>query len=230
MNKELTKPESNEVMKYDAKELGAASEVTAGDIVIGRIGIMQALSQLVKDKKCFAGDVIDTETEEKHEQPLEFIILKSHKYWVVTENDEYKERFPAIHQNEYPWTEGNIKRMYNHAFYVLLAKDIKDGMLMPYEISFRSTELRVARKISKMLMILGQKNIPSWGRAFLYKVEEKRKGKHSWYGASISPGRETTKEEKEASYKMFMQIKSAEATGNVSHASDDIDISGVEEY
>lgn len=209
MSKELTKKQNTEVSKE--VNLGAGGQVSAADLLIGRLGCLQHLSQLVKDGVAKAGQIVDTESGEVlggkgTDKPMEYVVLSVNKYWVITENGEYKTRIPGTHQNEYLWEEGNIKRMFNISFYVLLKKDLDNDVIMPYEMSFRSTELRTARKIMKMLFIMGTKKQASWNRYFTASVNEKKKGQHSWYAYDINMGAETSANVREMSSAVFSQI------------------------
>lgn len=212
MNKEkneLTTTKTNAIANASDDALGAAGQVSASDLMIGRIGCLQHLSQLVKDGVAKSGTIVDTETGEVlggAQNALSFLILSVNKYWIITENDEYKARIPGTHQNEYPWEEGNIKRMFNISYYVLLKKDLDKEIIMPYEISFRSTELRTARKIQKILFVLGSKGQPSWCKYFNAKVVERKKGKYSWFAYDISVGEDVKAEYQEAAAGVFKQI------------------------
>jgi hypothetical protein len=217
--KELTTVEKTEMTEYDDSVLGACNDITTHDLQIGRIGIMQPGSILVKEEKARQGAVIDTETEEelayKTETPLEFLIVKSQKYWVEYKNDEFFQRLPAIHQNEKPWSEGEIDRMFTHSFYILLKRDVEAGMVMPYELSFRSTELKTAKRISKILFMMGQQRKPSWSKVFKLTTDLKTKGKHSWFASKVDIGEDANDDMKKAAYTLYQQMNNA---STVSHA------------
>jgi len=212
MGKELTKKEQNEAIERDPTVLGACDEISGSDLSIGRIGIMQPGSEMVKEDKARQGAIVDTETEEelgyKSEKPLEFFIFKTARFWVEYKGEEFLRRIPAQHQNELPWQDGEIRRMYTHSFYIVLKKDIEEGLLMPYELSFRSTELKVARRLSKMLFLLRQQKQPSWKRCFKLTTELKKKGSYSWYGSKISLGDDATQDEMNAAYTLYKQMDS----------------------
>lgn len=214
-----------EVAQYDETQLGAVNDVTAADITPGRISVMQKTSVLVDEEKAKAGEIVNLDTEEvlgDSETACEVVILKSHKYWIEKEGDDFKARFPATDPNELPWTEGNISRMYHHAFFVLLPSEIKDGVEMPYEIAFRSTDLGSAKKISKMLLAMGRKKVPSWGRKFEIKTVKKTKDKNTWFVTDVQLGEETDADTKQVAFDWYEQLSKAtinhaapEASGQV---------------
>lgn len=209
MSTEVVETGTNEVAEYDETVLGAASDITADDIQIGRISVMQSMSVLVQEDEAKKGQIINLDTGDvlgDTETPAEFIILKAHKYWIEKEGDDFVARYPAVSPDEKPWTEGSITRTYHHAFYVLLPEEIKDGVEVPYEIAFRSTDLASAKKVSKFLLAMGRKKIPSWGKVFQVTTKEKSKDKYKWFGTEVSLGEDTTAAQKQKAYEWYMQL------------------------
>jgi len=220
MSKAVTTKGSNETVNYDPSVLGAVEDVSAEDISIGRLAVMSSSSNLVKEDRAKQGAIVDIETGEqlgyKDEEPLEIVILKSFKYWVEKNGDDFVARYPATSPNEKAWEEGPIKRVFHHAFLVLLPAQIKDGVEMPYELAFRSTDLATAKKISKMLLGLGRQKKASWSQKFLIKAVNKKKGPHSWWGTDVAPGETTTEQEVSSAYSWFMQLNQADVNSGTS--------------
>jgi hypothetical protein len=212
MTKALKKTETTDVATYDPSVLGAVTDVTADDISIGRLAVMSSNSNLVKDEKARQGAIVDLETAEelgyKDETPVEFVILKSYKYWIDKRGDDFVAKYPAISPNEKPWEEGDIKRVFHHAFLVLLPNQCETGTELPYEIAFRSTDLPTAKKISKSLMALGRQNMASWNKVFKLTTKVKQNGKHSWYGTDVAVGDDASDSVRAAAYNWFMQLGS----------------------
>ena len=125
----------------------------------------------------------------------------------LTENDEFKARFPANSANELPWEENGVKRTFHHAFYVLLPEQVEAGVELPFEIAFRSTDLSEAKKISKWLLTMSRQKRASWDTSFVLTAVKKTKGKHSWYGFNVVPGKLTNDKVKEAAYNWYLQVR-----------------------
>lgn len=215
---ELMTTGNNEAMVYNENVMGAGDDVSAGDITLGRISVMQSMSVLVQDDKANKGEIINLDTEEVlggTKDVCELILLKSEKYWIEKEGEDFKARYPATDPNELPWEEGSIKRVYHHAFYVLLPEEVESGMAMPYEIAFRSTDLQSAKKISKFLMQMRMQKIPSWGKVFGLTTVEKSKDKYKWYGTNVKIERDSTEAEKKAAFEWYNILHSSK---NIKHA------------
>jgi hypothetical protein len=192
--------------------MGAGADIAVSDIRIGRIAILQKTSELVDKKIGNVGDICNFDNQEILPQPCELIFLKSIKYWITKKGDEFVSRKPAFSADELPWEEeGGVKNMYHHAFYVLLPSEIESGMAMPYEISFKSTTLDSARKLSKYFMLLAKKGQPSFFHTFTMATEKQTKDKNTWYAPVVNLGREATRAEIIASGEWLKVINSASA-------------------
>lgn len=210
----VAKKTETSVANYDEGVLGAAEEISVDDIEVSRLAVMSSNSQLVKDDICKQGQIVDLETHEplgyKEEKPLEVIVLKSFKYWIQKRDDKFLGKLPATHNKEMPWNDGDITNTYHHAFLVLVAPQVSEGIEMPYEIAFRSTDLATAKKLSKMLWTMARKKEPSWNRKFLISAIPRKNDKHSWWGTDIKVGEVTTQEQRACAYNWFMQMKHSE--------------------
>lgn len=222
----------NDLTKQEAGELtvpkgvfGAGDDISASDIRIGRISVMQSMSKLVQAEQARRGAIIelDTQTElgYKTEAPFEFIPIKSFKYWIEKEDKKFKSKFPANDPNELKREEGKITRMYHHAFYVLLPNELSEGIEMPYEIAFRSTDLVSAQKISKFLLNMRRKEMASWDKVFSLTTVPRQKDDHQWFGTEIALGRDTTQFEKAKCYDWYKQVTSAKNVNVTPHEDDD---------
>jgi hypothetical protein len=213
MTKELVKPGKHEVA-LPVKSMGAGDDVRATDLKIGRISIAQAMSKAVAGDLVRKGSLYDNETKVelayKTELPLEVILLKSFRYWIIKEKvgtkENYVKRIPGNDHNEFAREDGNIRRYYHHAFIVLLVKDIAEGIEMPYEIAFRSSDLTAAASLSKYLLNLRRKNISSLERVFTLTTSTRTKDDNTWFGTDVALGRETTKVEQKVSEDWCAQL------------------------
>jgi len=213
MTQELVTQESKEVWAPQ-KSLGAADDIRATDLKIGRIGLAQAMSKAVASDQVRKGSLYDVEMKlelgYKTEKPLEVILIKSMRYWIIKEKvggkENFVKRIPANDPNEYLREEGNIKRYYHHAFIVLLPSEIAEGVEMPYEISFRSTDLAAAATISKYLLNMRRKEISSLDKTFLLTTSTRTKDDNTWFGVDVALGRDTSEQEKKMSSEWCLQL------------------------
>jgi hypothetical protein len=203
MSKEVKIKESTELVTTPPETMvyGASEDITTTDISIGRIHIMQALSDLVKNDVFKSGDIINLLTNEKigdKKTPSEFIPIKSFKYWLETDivTKKFVAKRPAISTTELPWEEGHIKRTFVHAFYVILPSEVIEGMATPYELSFKSTDLNTARKLSAFLLKLKLKKLASWDKVFYISSVLRQKDSYSWYGSDVAIARDATQDER----------------------------------
>lgn len=198
---------------------GATDDIEASDITIGRIAIMQSTSDLVKHDKAKQGAIVNLldgkQLGFKDETPMEFIPIKSVKYWIEknADTEEYIKRRPAVSSNELPWEENidgvNVKRIYTHSFYVILPEEVKNLEAMPLELAFRSTDLQAAQKLSAMLFKLKKRGEASWNRIFKLSTHLKQKDNYSWFGSMIEVDRATTEDEKIEAYNWYKTISDA---------------------
>jgi hypothetical protein len=223
---ELTKTEREQHLKVTeiSKTLADDVGITMEDVTVGRLSVQQPLSQLVQTGATKPGDIVNLLNEEvvgNKEKAVDFVIINSFKYWIEKEGDTFISRTPATNPNEKPWEEGSITRTYHHSFYALLVEDMKEGFAMPVEISFRSTDLASARKISTYILKLIMAKKPHWSKIFSMNTVLKQKEKYSWYGSNITLGRDATKEEMEMTANWHEILKSKQT--KVSHIEDEGD-------
>lgn len=217
MSNELVNQESRELALNADTYMGAAGDVRASDLKIGRISVAQAMSKAVESEQVRKGALYDVELKQelgfREEKPLEVIILKSHRYWIEKEKigneEKFKRRMPGNDPEEYAREEGNLRRYYHHAFIVLLPSEMAEGVELPYEIAFRSTDLDAAKTISKYLLNMGRKKISSLKKTFLLTTSTRTKNDKTWYGTNVSMGRDTTEQEQAMAIEWCQQLLSA---------------------
>jgi len=221
----VTVKQENSVAK--TTEMMGDAGISATDLLISRVGVMNALSELVKSGEFRIGDIVDTDAEEKlgdAKTSFDFVVLKTFKYWTTTKDKEYVKgsKRPAINNNELPWTEdGGIKNIYNQSFYILLRRDLETGVEIPYTINFRSTEIKKAKRICTILYRMLQQGTASYGNYFSMSTKEERSGKDSWMGAKISVGEKVPEALQEKARRMLDMINKAEAAGTIKASEDE---------
>ena len=232
MKKELQETKKTELTTQALADSG----ISTNDLLISRVGLMNALSNLVKSGDALIGDIFDTGAEEKlgdADTPVDFLVLKSMKNWHTEKDGEYVKgsRQVAFSQNDLPWEqEGGIKNIFNHSFYILLKKDLEDGIVIPFTINFKSTELKKAKRICTILYRMAQKGINSYGHWFSLAAKEERSGNNSWMGAKISVGEEVPQEMQKKALDILIMLNKAEAEGAVKHEEEKSNHAPVDEF
>lgn len=152
MTTELVKTETPSYLAAYSGDLGVGSEITTDDFGMDTILFMQSGSTFVKEDRAKQGAIIAMSTLEelgyKEDKPLEFIVIGHYKYWVEQEagTQKFIRQYEGSNKNEQKWEEGNIKRIYNHAFYVVLPCKVAEGDTAPFKLIFRSSGLKQLRQ------------------------------------------------------------------------------------
>lgn len=169
---EMTTTTGTDLMTINPDDM---NDVLSSDITIPRIILMQAMSELVADRKATPGDIVRTSTGEKvgdPAAPVSIIPLKFNSAWRLSEKVNGKFEW----RNEEPRTAGNDKlpwEFQQHGtdwkrekvinLYALLVKDVirfneemqslgagempdLNSSLLPVSISFRSTSFSAGGK------------------------------------------------------------------------------------
>jgi len=222
---DLTKKESSAVSTNVVG--GIADDFTTDDVQQGRLTLMQANSDFVKEEKCRAGSIVnllDPEVEIAHkaykgteEKPLEFLIVGIMKYWVVkdTDTDEFVEKFPGANANELAWEETvdgkNLKRTFHFSYVILLPEEVKDGIEMPYELAFRSTAVKETRKLNSLIQRMGAKGVSSHQKVFKGNIVQREANGNTWFGLELSISRDSTEKEQATVAEYFKQFNETKA-------------------
>ena len=166
MSKEVTKKTSTDVAisQADLAEWGD-QDISSNDIMISKILPMQGMSKLVMDRKAQLGEYRDSVTGEllgSIDDPLEFIPFHVDRLWLVQKEINGKFEFqgfePITRENEdrqWEQMENGSKFRYdwNYMFYVILPKDVQDGIPTPYIVNFRRTSVKGGKKIMTQMFV-----------------------------------------------------------------------------
>lgn len=206
--KEMTKATSSEV-STDVIGVDAfgAPPVSAQDIVIPKIMLMQGLSELVTEGKAAFGDFVDSMTGEKlgHvvNKSIEFIPFHMEKKFMISTFDPEKKKYiyarmeAVTAENEnLPWEDTvdgvAIKRQLIRNFFVLLPSD----MSMPYVVSFKGMSTQAGKQLSTYMYIKNRKAglvPPAYVMTLGGKIDKNDKGTFGVFGVSV--GRKSSNEE-----------------------------------
>jgi hypothetical protein len=201
---------------------GVADELTNDDVQQGRLTLMQANSDFVKEEKCRAGSIVnlmDPEIEIAHKaykneeaKPLEFMIVGIMKYWVVKndDTDEFVEKFPGANANELPWEECvdgvNLKRTFHFSYVVLLTEEIEQGIEMPYELAFRSTAVKETRKLNSLIQRMAAKGVSSHQKVFKGDIVQREAKGNTWFGLELGISRDSSEKEQSTVAQYFAEF------------------------
>lgn len=216
MTNEVTTPENNQVSTHVSK--GIAGEFSRDDVNMGRISIMQANSELVKNGEQRLGAVVDLTTgvelafagnKKEPAKDLHFMIFGLMKYWVVKDADtkEFIEKFPANSPNELAWDEvvngRSVKRTFHFSYLVLLPEEIEMGAESPYELAFRSTAVKDTKRLNSLIAKMEAKGKSSNMVVFKAGIETKVKDGDSWLAFKLGIERDATEQEEKVCTEYF---------------------------
>lgn len=161
-------------------------ELFSNDIIIPKIWLVQAISELRKQKKADEGDFVDSLTGEILSEvgtPLRFIVIKTFKRWQTFEVlPDGKRKFMSSeimvygknHDLKYDDVlEGKkIVRRQVISAYVLIERDAIKGINKPYIIDFASSSKYAGRILVSDIATLNSKGLPSFTGIFEMTSEE----------------------------------------------------------
>ena len=154
MSNDLVEQPNYEV---EAQDLGAwgDEEISSSDLVVPRLWLMQALSELVAEKEvCSAGEIVDSLTEEVVggiDNPVGVVPFKVDKLYYIMKDGGDRPELEAI----VPWTKANDSlpreftadgvnyfRQKVYKFYV-----VREGEVLPFTIIFKSMGLHAGKQL-----------------------------------------------------------------------------------
>ena len=227
MTKQLTKKQETKVAAYESTDAwGNDTDFSAQDMVISKILPMQGLSKLVTEGKAMMGDFCDSVNGTKLgsiDQPLDFIPFKVDKMWVKTITSKGKTTFdgidPITRANESAPKEEQLPngdflhRDYTYYVYCLLPKDLEEGNMVPYILSFKRTSVRAGKKVMTQMFVrnkMANKTPASWVMQLSGARQSNDKGTYIVVDVNTMH-RETTKEELNMAFEMFNMIKEGDS-------------------
>lgn len=202
MTKELTvKPDGHALAVAQASEMDewGGSPISAKDLVIPRIDLMNGLSKQVTEGNAAFGEFRDSLTNRKLgdlKTPFEIVPFMMRKFWVDYEKPLqgkkiYLRQYPVTPQNEdqkYERKERNeagreyiVSSDYVLQFFVLLAADVKEGSDIPYLVTFRRTSLKEGKKLATQMYVTNRGgSIPPAGKVVSLRSRKESNAENSW--------------------------------------------------
>lgn len=201
---EVVKNNQDLISKEDYAELLDDTPSDVRDLLIPKILLMQGLSKLVAAEKAVMGEMRDSIGNTRlggKEAPLEIIPFHSNKTWIVFEEIggklEYKSQVPFNDTNaHWKWDdiEGGVKMRRDQSlnYYCLLPSEIKDGMFMPYVVSFRRTSYQAGKKLETAKTKFKMFGRPISSKTFKLIASKQQNEKGTFYVYDVEVGRDTT--------------------------------------
>lgn len=211
--------------QYQKGSWGQAPRMSARDIVIPRMLLMQPGSDKVLAKEAQFGELRDSVSNElllKEGETLDIIPFHMKKAIIVSEypNEKakkaiYKETIEATPENEaLPYRDGLITRQAIMRFFVLLPKEVEAGGAIPKTITFKSSSREAGNVIAtQMYQINAAANPwlppPNFLMTLKIKVDTNDKGTYAVFQAS--KGRKATDEELALAFHWFNSMNGGAA-------------------
>jgi hypothetical protein len=200
-----------------------AEEISADDILLPKILLMQGLSQAVTDEKARIGDMLDNLNGQvigDKNTPVEIIVFKTTKTWIIFEDKnntgsmEYVRQEPMTAANQnWPMEEvmGGLKVRRDRAlnFYCLLPSQIASGEAFPYLVSMRRTSYTAGKKLVTYFTKLKLANQPTASRVFALSCKKQENDKGTFYVFDAAMSRQSTPEEIKAAHDWYQIISTA---------------------
>lgn len=217
MSKQVTtKQESN----LPAAPMGAwgAEGITAEDILLPRLMLMQPLSEFVTAGDAKMGTIVESLDKTKvmggEKEPCELIIFGQFKTWRIEHDGEYEKTIPWTPENaglEYESEVDGVivKNQQVINYYGLSVKDIAKGEAFPYVIAFKGNSKNTGKALGALLMKLQSQNKPSAAKVFQITTKKDSNDKGTFFVFEVAPGRDTTQEEMAVTYKWYQQLATA---------------------
>lgn len=166
MTNELAPRPSNQLAPV--QDWGNEEELNSDNVIIPKVLTMQLTSQFVKDGQGMFGELRDslsTELLAKPGEKLAFIPIDVQEAWL----EYHQEKGDWVFDGIKPYNNATknlakeetvngvtIKRIHNMNFYVLLKKDLEQGVDLPKIIPFRVTSIRAGKVLYTRMKVLNK--------------------------------------------------------------------------
>ena len=195
-----------------------SSSFDGSDIILPKILLMQAISQLVEAEKARAGDFVHSLDEvvigKKEDEPVEFIALGRFETLQTYEDNKYVKTEPVTLENKnLPWKEVingvEVNRILTNNYYVIRTKDVEDMTVFPMVITFKRTSFKAGKKLNTKITMLEDFGAACYAKTFnlVAKSEEGDKGKY--YVLDIVDGRKSNEAEITIAKKWAQRLKAS---------------------
>lgn len=212
-NKELAVTENQSTGLPAIADQLAELGVSAQDLIIPKLLLMQNTSEYVGDKKAAMGDIVNSQSLEVVGgigKDLAIVPLKMYKTWRVYNMDsgqpEFVRQDAVTAQNEkLPWEDMEeidgkkvpIRRDLCLNFFVLLRTDLENGDAFPLVVSFKRTSTQAGRQLATHLFKMACLGRLPYSQTQVLQVKAQKKDKNTYGVYEIAKGAELTEEQKQ---------------------------------
>jgi len=200
----------------------SAFGLTAKDIIIPKVLLMQAISAFVKERKAFAGDFIHSIDERKLTNPLEFVVINMYREILHYEDKKYikRENWTDQRELEVMATKGTVVKgvtlnptvSYNYT--VLLTQDIEDMTPFPVIITFKKTSKRAGMKLNTAIFSLEEFGVAPYAKTFLLTHKEDSWDGNDYLILDIQMGRKSKDQEQAVAKKWVERLAVSRVTAH----------------
>lgn len=219
-----------------------SENISASDILIPKLLLMQGLSEYVADGKAKMGDIVNSVSGAVlggKEKPVEIIPVYHFRTLITMEEISgkmtFKNQEPLTLSNEnLPWDDTvnglKVRRIKSLNFYVLATEDLKAPGALPYLLAFRSTSYTTGRKLVNHFAQARDMNVPPAKTAFKLSsfIDKNEKGSFGVYDITFS--RPSTTLELETAYKWFKIMSSSSPNVKVDESDLKKDVTSTTEF
>lgn len=219
----LAPVENKAVAPYENPGEGAwgAEGASSTEVLIPRLWLMQSISDQVKQEKCRAGDIVnsnDGTVLAPRGQRVEIIPFLTFRQWEITrlvpgqKQAKFLRMDPVDPANDKLPSEdvdhdgAPIQRSKVLNFFTMLPSQIEE---LPYLIKFRKSGLRTGKVLSTHFSLCAKHGFPPARRVFSLGSElQTSQDGNDYYVYTITQAREATKQELEAAYMWYTSLQS----------------------
>lgn len=196
----------------------ADTGVSASDLVIPKLLLMQNTSEYVGDDKAKLGDIVNSQTLEVlggFNQQVDIIPLKVYKTWRVYDMTGGQPKFmrqdTVTSSNEkLPWDDTEdghpIRRDMCMNFFVLLLSEVSKGEAFPCVVSFKRTSMQAGKTLATHLFKMSAMNRPPYSQSVALKVSKQKKDTNTYGTYEIGKGSEISLEYKREAAKWLEML------------------------
>jgi len=235
MAKDIIKKTETAVQIFtDSEFMGAADEVSSSDVQIPSLMLMQAASDMVKDRttdykvgdlvSSISGDVIGNE-----DKPIELVVCDMFKTQVWYEGKNWVQTLewePSMEKDAYmsliDGKEIKKQKCYNYVVFQadsVNTVDLPDGVrhvASPMVVKLKGGSAKYGKKFNSLLKDYASFGYPSWFRTFMLTTKEDTNNNGDSYNVlDFQKGNATTKEQQLAAAAACKSIREARANNEV---------------
>lgn len=199
----MTKKEVATKQSFDLTEFGDFGDdgIDVKDIIIPKVMLMQALSELVSDDKAQVGeyrDSLEGALLGDSKNQLELIFFGHFKTWRIFERNgselTFKRTEPVTPINAtLPYEDGSTVNQMCFNFYCLPVAKI--GECLPHVFTFTKTSSQVGRKLLTIMTQMKKQGLPMPAKVFSFSSKKEKNDKGTWVVPTFSIARDSTREE-----------------------------------